>query len=129
MVALKQNQGGWLHGLQGVGKTETIKELARALAKQCLIFNCFNGLDTSSIGRIIKVIQFQCNFSAISKHNQCDYKILLQSNFRTNSEQIQSSSKAVPEQFQSSFSAIPEHNQCNYKILLASNFRAVPEQL
>ena len=55
MVALKQNQGGWMHGLQGVGKTETIKELARALAKQCLLFNCFRGLDTSSTGRILKV--------------------------------------------------------------------------
>lgn len=58
MVALKQNQGGWMHGLTGVGKMETIKELARALAKQCLIFNCFSGLDTSSIGRILKVSHF-----------------------------------------------------------------------
>ena len=56
MLALKQYQGGWLHGLQGVGKTETVKELARAVAKQCLVFNCFNGLDTKSIGRILKVI-------------------------------------------------------------------------
>lgn len=55
MLALKQFQGGWLHGLQGVGKTETIKELARAVAKQCLVFNCFDGLDTKSIGRILKV--------------------------------------------------------------------------
>lgn len=58
MLALKQFQGGWLHGLQGVGKTETIKELARAVAKQCLVFNCFDGLDTKSIGRILKVLVF-----------------------------------------------------------------------
>lgn len=55
MLALRQYQGGWLHGLQGVGKTETIKELARAVAKQCLVFNCFHGIDTKSIGRILKV--------------------------------------------------------------------------
>ena len=59
MLALKQYQGGWLHGLQGVGKTETIKELASAVARQCLVFNCFNGLDTKSIGRIIKAIHFK----------------------------------------------------------------------
>ena len=60
MLALKQFQGGWLHGLQGVGKTETIKELARAVAKQCLVFNCFDGLDTRSIGRILKVCCTPC---------------------------------------------------------------------
>lgn len=60
MLALKQFQGGWLHGLQGVGKTETIKELARAVAKQCLVFNCFDGLDTKSIGRILKVCLTLC---------------------------------------------------------------------
>lgn len=55
MLALKQHQGAWLHGVQGIGKTETIRELARILAKQCLVFNCFNGLDTQSIGRLLKV--------------------------------------------------------------------------
>ena len=54
MLALKQYQGVWLYGEQGVGKTETIKELAWTLGKQCLIFNCFDGLDSSSIGRILK---------------------------------------------------------------------------
>lgn len=55
MLALKQYQGGWLYGLEGVGKTETIKELALTIAKQCIVFNCFNGLDSKSIGRILKV--------------------------------------------------------------------------
>lgn len=60
MLALKQYQGGWLHGLQGVGKTETVKELAQTIAKQCLIFNCFHGLDTRSLGRILKVLFYSC---------------------------------------------------------------------
>lgn len=55
MLALKQYQGGWLYGLEGVGKTEIIKELALTIAKQCIVFNCFNGLDSKSIGRILKV--------------------------------------------------------------------------
>ena len=55
MVALKQNQGGWVYGARDVGKTETIRELSLALAKQCLIFNCFAELVSSSVGRILKV--------------------------------------------------------------------------
>lgn len=39
---------------QGVGKTETIKELAWMLAKQCLVFNCFEDLESTSVGRILK---------------------------------------------------------------------------
>ena len=64
MLALKQYQGGWLHGLEGVGKTETLKELALTIAKQCIVFNCFHGLDTKSIGRILKV-RLLSNFSIV----------------------------------------------------------------
>ena len=69
MLALKQFQGGWQHGLQGVGQTETVKELAQTIAKQCLVFNCFQGLDTRSIGRILKVIS--------SKYKNLDVLLLV----------------------------------------------------